>query len=332
MRQLMPMPLGDGRGLRQPETSNKLQGPRSLVVVSVVFWVLALAVVACSAVVPDQKGPLEIMDGAGRAVSLSGPAQRIVSLVPSNVEILYAIGAGSQLVGRDDFSDFPPQVAEVPSIGSTFGDLNTEAIVALEPDLVLAGGLTSPEQVQSLEGLGIAVFALANPLDFEGLYENLGIVGKLSGHEAEAEALTEQLRRRVEAVKKTISGVDPVAVYYEVDATDPNSPWTIGSGTFQDVLISLAGGENIAADIDGWGQISLEELVARDPAVMIFGAGPWVPTTPELVTERAGWGEITAVINGAVYGIDTNWTDRPGPRLVDALEAIAELLHPELFE
>lgn len=276
--------------------------------------------------------PLTIVDGMEREVVLPGPAQRIVSIAPSNTEILFAIGAGDQVVGRDEVSDYPPETLEVTSIGSTYGELNTEVILALEPDLVLAATITSPEQVQTLEVLGIPIFLLANPEDFSGLLENIRVVGILTGHEAEAEALAEQLDARIQLVTQTATDAGLVSVFYEVDGTDPTAPWTTGAGTFQDVLIGLVGGENIAADIAGWGQMSLEEIVTRDPQVVIFGEGPWVPTTVESYSDRSGWGEIAAVVDGRVYGIDTNWVDRPGPRLVDALEEMALMIHPELFE
>jgi iron complex transport system substrate-binding protein len=276
--------------------------------------------------------PMVLIDGLGTEITLEEPAQRIVSLAASNTEILFALGAQGQIVGREDTADYPPEAIEITSIGSLFGDINTEAIVALEPDLALAAGTISPEQVQAIEDVGIPVFYLSNPMSFEELFEDIRTVGILAGRQEEAAALVDELSTRVEAVMDKLTGVDPVKVFYEIDGTDPSSPWTTGEGTFQDVLIGIAGGENIAADIVGWGQMNLEELVARDPAVIIFGEGPWVPTTPESLSERTGWGEITAVVNGDVYGIDTNWVDRPGPRLVDAFETFARLLHPELFK
>ncbi|HEY45034.1 MAG TPA: ABC transporter substrate-binding protein [Anaerolineae bacterium] len=276
--------------------------------------------------------PISFTDGFGREVSIAEPAQRVVSIAPSSTEILFAVGASSQVVGRDEYSDYPPEAIEVTSIGSTYGDLNLEAIIALEPDLVFAAIINSPEHVQALEDLGIVVCVLPNPMGMEELYEVLEMTGRLTGHENEAEDLVDQLEIRVETVTQALTGAEPVPIFYEVDGTDPNAPWTTGPGTFQDVLISLAGGENIAKDIELWGQLSLEEIVARDPEVIVFSAGPWVTTTPESIAERAGWGEITAVVHGAIYGIDTNWIDRPGPRYVDALEALAMILHPELFE
>ncbi|MGB2894882.1 MAG: ABC transporter substrate-binding protein [Anaerolineales bacterium] len=276
--------------------------------------------------------PLTIIDGMGREVVLPSPAQRIVTIAPSNTEILFAIGAGGQVIGRDEVSDYPPEALEVASIGSTYGELNTEAILALEPDLVLAATITSPEQVQTLDALGIPVYLLSNPMDFPGLLKNISVVGILTGNEVEAVALIENLEARISAVAQKAAGAARASVFYEVDGTDPTAPWTTGAGTFQDVLIGLVGGENIAAEIEGWGQMSLEEIVTRNPQVVIFGEGSWVPTTVESFTDRTGWGEIAAVVDGRVYGIDTNWVDRPGPRLVDALEEMALMIHPELFE
>ena len=276
--------------------------------------------------------PFTLVDGMDREVILTGPAQRIVSIAPSNTEILFAIQAGSQVVGRDEVSDYPPEALEVASIGSTYGELNTEAILALEPDLVLAATITSPEQVQTLDVLGIPIFLLANPVDFSGLLENISIVGILTGHEAEAEVLAEELDARIEAVTQKAADAERVSVFYEVDGTDPTAPWTTGTGTFQDVLIGLVGGENIAAEIAGWGQMSLEEIVTRNPRVVIFGEGSWVPTTVESFSDRSGWGQIAAVVDGRVHGIATNWVDRPGPRLVDALEQMAHMIQPDLFD
>jgi len=276
--------------------------------------------------------PIVLTDGTGREISLDRPAERIVSLAASNTEILFAIGAADLLVGRDGFSDYPPEVEEVPSVGSTYVEVNTEAIVALGADLVLAAGITPPEHIQSLEKLGVPVFTLGNPTDFQGLFENLRTVGILTGHEPEALALVDDLRSRVEAVAEAVEGAEPVPFFYEVDASDTSAPWTTGSGTFQQHIFELAGGENIAADLEGWLQLSLEEILMRNPEVIIFGAGPLVPTTVETLKVRPGWGGISAVREDRVYAVDTDLLDLPGPRLVEGLEAVARILHPERFD
>lgn len=273
-----------------------------------------------------------LTDGLGREFSFETPFQRIVSIAPSNTEIVFAVGAGDQLVGREDFADYPPEALEVPSIGSTYGELNLEAILGLDPDLILAAEITPSEQIQAMEEVGLQVFVISNPEAFEDLFANVETVGILTGHEPEAQGLSDELRARYETVLNAVGSAQPKMMFYEIDGTDPSSPWTAGTGTFQQLMITLAGGENVAADIELWGQINLEDLVVRDPEVILFATGPFIPTTIESLLDRPGWGEIQAVVNGEVYAIDTDFVDVPGPRLVDGLELMARYLHPELFE
>lgn len=275
--------------------------------------------------------PIVQTDALGRELVFDNPAQRVVSIAPSNTEILFAVGAGDLLVGRDEFSDYPEAAVEVPSIGSTYGDLNVEAIVGLDPDLILAAGITPPEQIQAMEDVGLPVFVLGNPSGFEGLFENLETVGILTGHEAEAQALVEDLRTRLDNITSILEGVEPIRLFYEIDGSDPSAPWTTGSNTFQQLIFELAGGDNIASDIEGWGQISLEELIVRDPVVILFGTGPFVPTTVEILSSRSGWGDITAVKEGQIFGVNTDLLDLPGPRLIEGLEAVVKILHPDLL-
>jgi iron complex transport system substrate-binding protein len=278
--------------------------------------------------------PIVLTDGLGRTVTLESPAQRVVSLAPSNTEILFAIGAGSQVVGRDRFSNYPEEALEVTDIGGGWGELDTETIVSLDPDLVLAASLTPPEQIQALEDLGLTVFALTNPADLEGMYANLLLVAQLTGHEAEAVDLIETLKARVAAVEEKVATVeDRPLVFYELDATDPNAPWTSGPGTFIDTLLTMAGAQNLGADLDDvWVQVSIEELVTKNPDFILLGDATWGGVTPEDVAARAGWDALDAVQNGHVFPFNDDLVSRPGPRLVDGLEALAELLHPDLFK
>ncbi len=278
--------------------------------------------------------PLILTDGLGREVVFLEPAKKIVSLAPSNTEILYAIGAGSQIVARDAFSDYPEEVQQVTDIGGGWGKFDVETIVSLEPDLVLAAELTPPEQVQALENIGLTIFYLANPLDLEGLYDNLLVVARITGHEAEAGDLIETLKGRVAEVEEKVKTVEKLPlVFYELDGTDPSAPWTSGSGTFIDKLLSMAGGTNLGNVLDdAWAQISVEELIVQNPDVIILGDYVWGGVTPEDVAARVGWDSLTAVQSERVYPFDDNLVSRPGPRMVDGLEELAQLLHPELFE
>ncbi|HSO13746.1 MAG TPA: cobalamin-binding protein [Anaerolineales bacterium] len=292
-------------------------------------------VVATETVAPTE-APTEVpamtyTDDAGREITLEGTPQRIVSLAPSNTEILFAVGAGSQVVGRDEFSDYPEEAKAIESIGGSFGEYNVEAIVALEPDLVLAAEINTPELIKQLEDLGLTVYYLRNPTTFEEMYTNLETAASLTGHDATE--LVDSLKARVAAVDEKIAPLSSrIAVFYEIDATDPAKPWTYGPGTFGDLLIERAGGHNVGnIASDPYPQLSLEQVVTANPTVIILGDSMW-GVTPESVVARPGWESIEAVKSNNIFPFDDNLVSRPGPRLVDGLEQLAKLLRPELFE
>ncbi len=305
---------------------------------ALVLFVLALLVSACAAPATPQPTAvptgISVADGLGRVVKLAGPAQKIVSMAPSNTELLFAVGAGKQVIARDDFSDFPAEVSALPKIGGT-NKYNIEQIVALKPDLVLMAEINTPEQVKSIEDLGITVYYLANPKTLEDMYTNLLIVASLTGHEKDAASLIETLKTRVAALDEKLKAVTsrPV-VFYELDSTDPAKPYTAGPGTFVDLLIVRAGGANLttAAGIkDPYPQVSVEQVVTTDPDKIVLGDSMW-GTTIESVGQRPGWEKLKAVVGQQIFPFDDNLVSRPGPRLVDGLEALAKLIHPELFK
>jgi iron complex transport system substrate-binding protein len=276
---------------------------------------------------------LTFTDGLGREVKLNGPAQRVVSLAPSNTEILFAVGAGKQVVGRDEFADFPEEAKSIQSVGGSMGEYSTEAIVALKPDLVLAAEINPPELVKQLEDLGLTVYYLKNPLTLEEMYKNLEIVGQLTGHDVTK--LVDSLKARVAAVDEKVKTVtEKPVVFYEIDATDATKPYTYGPGTFGDLLITRAGGVNLATAAgitDPYPQVSLEQVVATDPNLIVLGDSMW-GINAEAVKARAGWDVLEAVKNDQIFPFDDNLVSRPGPRLVDGLEQLAKLLHPDLFQ
>lgn len=301
--------------------------------ISIIALVIALITTGCASSTTITPSAITLTDGLGRAITLAAPAQRIVSLAASNTEILFAIGAGSQVVGRDDFSDDPEAASNLPTVGGSMGSYNLEAIAALNPDLVLAAEINTPEQVQSLEDLGITVYYLANPVDLEGMYANLSIVGQLTGRAIETEALVSSLRQRVDAIDKIIAtAASKPVVFYELDGSEPSKPWTTGSGTFLDALITRAGGVNAAAALSGqYGQMSIEDIIVQNPEIILLGDAAY-GVTPEQVAARPGWEGIAAVQTNQMYAFDDDLVSLPGPRLVDGYETLAKLIHPELFK
>jgi len=288
-------------------------------------------------VVTDEPEPVDetmvFVDDLGRTIELEEYPQAIVSIAPSTTEILFAVGAGNQVVGRDDMSLYPDDALNITSIGSFWGGVPTETILALEPDLILAAEIIAEEQVQVLEDLGLQVYWQGNPDDYEGLFDNLIDIAELTGHTDEVDILISDLRIRVDAVQEIVATASNTpSIFYELDATDPANPWTAGSGTFIDYIITMAGGTNAASNLQGeYTQISSEEILAVNPDIIIL-ADAMYGVTNESVKERPGWDAIAAVINGAIYPIDPNIMSVPGPRLVNALEETVKILHPELFE
>ncbi|MCC6148272.1 MAG: cobalamin-binding protein [Anaerolineaceae bacterium] len=297
---------------------------------------LVLFVSACTSQLSPAPagGKITLEDALGRSVMLSAPAQKIISLAPSNTEILYALGAGGQVVARDDYSNYPAEAQNLPSLGDTMGTLSFEQITNLQPDLVLATPLTSPEQVKSIEDLGTTIFVLPNPITLPDLYDNLNTVGVLTGRENEAKTLVNSLKDRVAIVEKKLTGLEEKPlVFYELDGTDPAKPWTAGPGTFVDYLIQQAGGINLGAKLSGeWVQISQEELILQDPDIILLGDALYGGVTAQQVAARPGWAQINAVKNGRVLPINDDLVSRPGPRMVDGLEELAKILHPEVFK
>ncbi len=297
----------------------------------ILFLAFSLVLTAC-AQEPKQVTLPGFVDGLDRSIVLKdGPAKRVVSLAPSNTEILFAVGAGAQTVGRDEFSDYPPEAKHLPSVGGSMGQYSAEAIVALKPDLVLAAEINSPEFVKQLEDLGLTVFYLKNPKTLEEMYANLVTVAGLTGHDAAP--LVESLKSRVQKVDDRIMPLSSrFSVFYEIDATDPSKPYTYGPGSFGDLLIARAGGYNIAHELsDPYPQMSLEQIVVANPSFILLGDSNW-GTTAEEVQARPGWESIYAVQSGQILPIDDNLISRPGPRLVDGLEQLAELLRPGILK
>ena len=273
--------------------------------------------------------PVTITDMAGREVTIEAEPQAIVSLAPSNTEILYALGLGDRVVGVTEFCNYPPEAQEKPKVGG-FSDVNTEKVVELAPDLILAASLHLSEVVPALEKLGLTVVVI-DPPDVPAVLEGIELVGKITSREKEAEALTYEMQKRIDAVAEAVKGREKPRVFWELSS----DLWTAGPDSFINDLIERAGGENIAAGAESpWVQLSSEAIVAADPEVIFLADHPFGEST-ETVAARPGWGEISAVVNNCIIELSQEEIDvvsRPGPRVVEALELIARALHPDAFK
>ncbi len=270
-----------------------------------------------------------VVDDYGRTVTLAAIPERIVSIAPSPTEILFAIGAGPQIVGVDNYSDYPEEAIALPKVGDY--TLNLEAIIALQPDLIVGGDLVPLAQLEQLESQGIPYVLLADRT-LEDVLKTVRLAGVITGHVTEADELATNLSERIDAVKaKTL---DPATakprVYIEYD--EFMGLWTYGPGSFGDDLIMAAGGINIAHNTSSeYPMVESEFVIAQDPEIIIYTTGRWSTLSEDTYIDRPGWDVVDAVIDGDIYGMDANLISRYGPRIVDCLELLAEIVHPELF-
>jgi len=278
--------------------------------------------------------PIVYTDSAGRKVSVYGIPQRIVSLAPSNTEILFALDLGKQVVGVDSFSDFPAEAKSLTQVGGSGNQFNFEQIVALKPDLILAAGTTAPEAIKKLDDLKFAVAVIGTAsTTFDGVAANIALVGQMTGKVDKAKSVTDAMKQKIDSIKtKAATAKTKPRVYWELDATDPAKPFTVGPGNFINDIITAAGGTNIFAKVSNpFPQVTSESIVAASPEVIIMSDAADGVTVDSLL-KRKGWQVIIAVKNKTVHPIDDNLVSRPTARVADGLEAAAKLIHPELFK
>jgi iron complex transport system substrate-binding protein len=276
--------------------------------------------------------PLSITDDSGTTTTFAAPPRRIVSLSPGLTEITFALGHGGDLVAVDSYSDYPPEAKDVQPRLNTYPNPSVETIVSLQPDVVLSLA-DSDDSIAQMRAQGIPVLKVL-PRDFDAAVELIRTLGRLYGSPDAGEAVATDMLTRRDAVVAAVADAPRPRVYEELDASEPDKPFVAGPNGFYGQLIDLAGGINVFGDLPGdVGQTGAESIVQRDPEVIILTDGdlPFNPQTPEMVAARPGWNTITAVRNGAVYAVPADLYSTPGPRLVQGLEDLARLLHPDRF-
>lgn len=269
--------------------------------------------------------PLTVKDGAGREVTVPKAPERIVSIAPSNTEILFALGLGPKVVAVDQYSNYPAEAKQKAQLGS-YVKPDLEKIMAATPDLVLATGVHTKSIVGELETRRLTVIVL-EPNDLDSVLASITLVGRVTGQESQATELVGGLRARAEAVAAKVAGAPRPRIFFEI------SPelHTVGPNSYINDLLRRAGGENIAADATtAYPQLSQELVIQRNPEVILL-AHDVGGDAAAAVRTRPGWEVVSAVKQGRIATLDPDLTNRQGPRAVDGLEAIARALHPDRF-
>jgi iron complex transport system substrate-binding protein len=276
---------------------------------------------------PAAAFPRTVSDSKGASLTLAAPAKRIVSLSPAVTEVLFAIGAGPQIVASDRFSDFPAEAAKTAKLD--YSQPSAEATVALSPDLVIMT-TRQQQQVEQFRALRLPVLYMEEPTSLDATIEKVRFYGGITGHAAEADALANVMRARIARVTAQVPSGDGPRVFYELSpelySAAPNS--FIGS------MLTLLHARNVA---DGaktaFPQLSSEAVIAANPQVVLLADAGSTAGSQSLATvsARAGWSGIEAVRTGRVIAVDPNLGNRPGPRVVEGFEQMARALYPERF-
>lgn len=284
---------------------------------------LALALLAAAALTAQAE---TLTDMAGRELVLDAPLTRAIALNPADCEILYALGAQDVLVGRGEYCNYPEDVLSLPNVNSG-AQTNIEQILALQPQVIIMSKMAQTvEQVEALEKAGVRV-VISDAQSLEGVYEAIALLGELTGREEAAEALAQEMRSGFDAIRQQAQTIEKT-VYFEVSPLEWGL-WTSGKDTFLDELAQIVGLTNAFSDVTGWAEISQEQVLERDPDYIVttaayYGEGE-LPV--DEIASREGWQDLKAVKNGAIYNADADMTSRPGPRLLDAAQALADFVH-----
>lgn len=267
---------------------------------------------------------IQVTDFKGRSIEFDSIPQRIVSLSPSNTEILFALGAGDKVVGVTSYCDYPEEAKKVERVGD-FDGPNLELISKLQPDVVFAGYI-SEETVKALENMGIPVI-VSEAESFEAIYSSIELIGKVTGTDAKAEEIVSDMKRRIAEIEAQVKDKEKPKVFYLV-WSDPLT--TAGSNTFINDVIKAAGGVNVAEKVESWAKYSAEELIKDNPDWLVAALHSTDKGMyKEDLEKHPIFSKLECVKQGKVHVMsDDNVVSRPGPRIVQAVEE----MHRVFFE
>lgn len=274
--------------------------------------------------------PVTITDGAGEKLTIGEKPERIVSVLPSNTEIAFALGLGERIVGVSDHDNYPEEALKKEKVGGL--ELNVEKILSLKPQLVLAGQTNDEKAIQQLKDSGIPVLIAENATSFEGVYNNITLIGKATGAFKEAQKVIDDMKEKLAMIKEKASAIkeeERKTVYVEISPAP--EIYTAGKNTFIDQLLTIIHADNAVADQEGWPKMNEEAVIAMNPDVIVTTYGFYVDNPVEKILKREGWADVPAVKNKQVFDVHSDLVARPGPRLVEGAEELGKAIYPDIF-
>ncbi|GIN63486.1 putative ABC transporter substrate-binding lipoprotein YvrC [Robertmurraya siralis] len=280
----------------------------------------------------EEAFPVTITDAIGEEVVIESKPEKIVSLIPSNTEIAFALGLGNEIVGVSEHDNFPEEVFEKEIIGGM--EMNVEKIISLAPNLVLAhasNAHNSTEGLQQLRDAGITVLVVNDAATINEIYESIEMIGTATGEQEKAEEIVNNMKTKIAEIEEKAAEIsEPKSVIVEVSPAP--DIFVVGKNTFMDEMLTLIHAENGAGDLEGWVNLDEEAVIERNPDVIITTYGYYTENAVDLLLSREGWQDVAAVKNKQVYDVHSDLVTRSGPRLAEGLEELAKAIYPEVFE
>ncbi|MRX73829.1 ABC transporter substrate-binding protein [Bacillus lacus] len=277
----------------------------------------------------EKSASYTVKDDRGLDITFEAVPEKIVSLQPSNTEILFALGAGEKIVGVTEYDNYPEEAKEIERISDSM-TADTEAILALKPDAVIAYTTGDDAGVQQLEAAGLNVFVIQSAQTFDDVYGDIEQIAAVLGEKENGEKLISDIQSQISDVQEKVAEVsEKEKTYFEISPSP--DIYTAGSETFQQEILENAGVENIFADQTGWVKLSEEEIVKRNPDTILTTVN-YVENPTEEIKSRGSWDALDAVKNDKVFFLDSDVMSRPGPRIGEAVELAASAVYPELFQ
>ncbi|NMH67241.1 ABC transporter substrate-binding protein [Bacillus sp. RO3] len=269
-----------------------------------------------------------VTDDRGEEIRFEKIPETVVSLQPSNTEILFALGAGDKVVGATEFDNYPEEAKEIKRVSDSM-TVNAEEVIALKPEVVIAYTTGDDAGVKQLEEAGLTVFVIQSAQTFDDVYGDIEQISKVMGVEEKGDELVEGIKEQISAVKEKVSTLkEREPVYFEISPSP--DIYTAGAETFQQEILETAGVENIFKEQKGWVKVGEEEIIKRNPNTILTTVGYVDEPTVE-IKSRESWKDINAVKNDQVHFLDSDIMSRPGPRIGEAVELTAETVYPHLF-
>ena len=298
------------------------------------FWIISLNILAIITFFSlfSYSQPFTATDATGFTLRLTHPANRIISLAPANTEILFALGLGNKVVGVTTFCDEPPEALEKEKIGN-ITEIDLEKILTLQPDLILASSLTPDEAIDRLHELNLPVFTI-KPETIDQVIQGITQVSILTGVEELGSILTKSMQENLKKISDQTKFLPDHQKPFVFHIIWHDPIWTAGNHTFINEFITLAGGKNLAQDLEGYSTMDIEEILRRNPSIITVITNHGKNEENQLyqfILSDSRFQLLEAVKNHQVYSIDSNLVSRPGPRIITALENFARIIHPEIF-